>query len=49
MEEGINKGRVDTIVNNVRSLVAETGWSTDKAFDVLHVSPEDRLVVVARL
>ena len=49
MEEGINKGRVDNIVNNVRSLVAETGWSTEKAFDVLHVSPEDRSVVVARL
>ena len=49
MEEGINKGRVDNIVNNVRALVAETGWSTDKAFDVLHVSPEDRSVVVARL
>ena len=47
--EGLTEGRVSNIVNNVRSLVAETGWSTDKAFDVLHVSPEDRLVVVARL
>ena len=48
-DEGINKGRVDNIVNNVRALVAETGWSTDKAFDVLHVSPEDRMVVMAQL
>ena len=47
--KGRNEGRVDTIVSNVRSLVAETGWSTDRAFDVLHVSPEDRVVVVARL
>ena len=48
-DEGINKGRLDNIVNNVRALVAETGWSIDRAFDVLHVSPEDRVVVVARL
>lgn len=47
--DGRNEGRVDNIVDNVRSLVAETGWSTDRAFDVLHVSPEDRVVVGARL
>ena len=47
--EGMNEGRVDNIVNNVRSLVAETGWSTDRAFDVLHVSPEDRVVLITRL
>ena len=46
---GENRGRVDTIVNNVRALVAETGWSTDRALDVLHVSPEDRAVVMERL
>ena len=48
-DEGRTDGRVDNIVDNVRALVAETGWSTDRAFDVLHVSPEDRVVVVARL
>ena len=47
--EGRVEGRVDTIVNNVRALVAEMGWSTDRAFDVLHVSPEDRAAVTARL
>ena len=47
--EGLTEGRVNTIVNNVRSLVAETGWSTAKAFDVLHVSPEGRVVVIAKL
>ena len=49
MEEGINKGRVDTIVNNVRALVTKKGWSPDEALDILNVSPEDRSVVVARL
>ena len=47
--DGRNEGRTEAIANNVRALVAETGWSTDRAFDVLHVSPEDRVVVVARL
>ena len=48
-DEGINKGRVDTIVNNVRALVAKKGWSADEAFDTLGVSPEDRVVVISRL
>ena len=48
-DEGRIDGRVDAIVNNVRSLVSETGWSTDKALDMLHVSPEDRIVVNERL
>jgi len=48
-DEGINEGRVDNIVNNVRALISEMGWSADRAFDVLHVSPEDRAVVIARL
>ena len=47
--EGRAEGRIDTIVNNVRALVAEMGWSADRAFDVLHVSPEDRAAVTARL
>ena len=47
--EGYDDGRVDNIVNNVRALVTKKGWSPDKAFDVLHVSPEDRVAVVARL
>ena len=47
--KGRVEGRVDTIVNNVRALVAEMGWSADRAFDVLHVSPEDRAAVTARL
>ena len=47
--DGRAEGRVDAIVKNVRALVAEMGWSTDKAFEVLHVSPEDRVVVTARL
>ena len=48
-DEGRTDGRVDTIVNNIRALVAETGWSTERAFDVLHVAPEDRTVVIERL
>ena len=48
-DEGRTDGRVDNIVNNVRALVTKKGWSPDEAFDVLHVSPEDRVAVVARL
>ena len=47
--EGYDEGRIDNILNNVRALIDETGWSTDKAFDVLHVSPEDRQVVMSKL
>ena len=46
---GENRGRIDNILNNVRALIDETGWSTDKAFDVLHVSPEDRQAVMSQL
>ena len=48
-DEGVNKGRVDNIVNNVRALMDKKGWSTDEALDVLSVSPEDRGLVLARL
>ncbi len=34
-DEGINKGRVDNIVNNVRALVAKKGWSPNEALDIL--------------
>lgn len=47
--EGRAEGRVENIVNNVRALMAKKGWSTDEAFDVLNISPEDRAVVTARL
>ena len=36
--DGHNEGRVEAIANNVPALIAETGWSTDIAFDVLYVS-----------
>ena len=48
-DEGINKGRVDNIVNNVRALVAKKGWSPNEALDILNVLPEDRLVVMSQL
>lgn len=47
--KGRAEGRVENIVNNVRALVAKRGWSADEAFDVLNVSPEDRVAVTARL
>ena len=47
--EGRAEGRIAAIVHNVRALLAETDWSVDKALDVLHVSPEDRSIVVAQL
>ena len=46
---GRAEGRIANIVHNVRALLAETDWSVDKALDVLHVSPEDRSIVVAQL
>ena len=48
-DEGINKGRVDNIVNNVRALVAKKGWSPNEALDILNVLLEDRLVVMSQL
>ena len=48
-DEGRTDGRVDNIVDNVRALVAKKGWSPDEALDILNVSPEDRVVVIARL
>lgn len=47
--EGYDDGRVDNIVNNVRALIAKKGWSPDEALYILNVSPEDRVVVIARL
>ena len=48
-KEGHKEGRIDTIVNNFRSLIAKKGWSPDEAFDTLGVSPEDRTVAMTRL
>ena len=48
-DEGRTDGRVDNIVDNVRALVAKKEWSPDEALDILNVSPEDRVVVIARL
>ncbi|MBQ7477299.1 MAG: hypothetical protein IJT01_00130 [Selenomonadaceae bacterium] len=48
-DEGINKGRIDTILKNVRALIDKKGWSPDEALDILNVSPEDRLVVMSQL
>ena len=47
--EGFAEGRIETILKNVRELVAETGWSIDKTLDILKVSPEDRLIIANRL
>ena len=46
---GENRGRIDTILNNVRSLIEKKGWSPEEALDILNVSPEDRTVVMSQL
>ena len=46
---GVNRGRVSTIVDNVRALIAKKGWSREEALDILDVSPEDRTVVMGML
>ena len=46
---GENRGRIDTILNNVRSLIEKKGWSPEEALDILNVSPEDWTVVMSQL
>lgn len=47
--EGIAEGRIESLLNSVRSLMKKKGWSSDDAMDALDISPEDRTIISARL
>ena len=44
-EEGLEQGKINTLLENIKSLITKEGWSINKAFDVLGVTPEDRAIV----
>jgi len=48
-KKGEKKGQIDTIINNVRSLMQEMGWSLQETLAKLHVSPEDSAIVLKRI
>lgn len=45
MTDERDDARVQTLSENIRSLINKEGWTIHKAFDVLGVSPEDRVAV----
>ena len=47
--EGKEEGKVETIINNIRSLMKKKGWSLHEALEALDVSPEDRITISAKL
>lgn len=47
--EGREEGSIETMLKNIRALMEKKGWSLSEALDVLDVSPEDRLIVSAKL
>ncbi len=48
-EKGRKEGKIETVINNVRSLMKKKGWSFNEALEALDVSPEDRVTISARL
>lgn len=45
MTDERDEGRLENLLENIKSLVTKEGWSVNKALDVLNVSPEDRAIV----
>lgn len=45
-EKWAEESRLDTIVNNVKSLMKSTKWTLEQAMDVLELSEEDRAVLL---
>lgn len=45
MADERDDARIQNLSDNVHSLVTKEGWTINKAFDVLGVSPEDRIEV----
>ena len=47
--EGEAKGRIESLLDSVRSLMKKKGWSSDEAMDALDIPPKERTVISARL
>lgn len=45
MTDERDEGRLERLLENIKSLVTKEGWSVNKALDVLNVSPEERVIV----
>ena len=45
----IAEGRIESLLDSVRSLMHKKGWSSDEAMDVLSITPEERAIISARL
>ena len=45
MTDERDEGRLENLLENIKSLVTKEGWSVNKALDVLSVSPEDRAII----
>ncbi|MBQ9365056.1 MAG: hypothetical protein IJT82_04685 [Schwartzia sp.] len=48
-EKGREEGKIETVINNIRSLMKKKGWSFNEALEALDVSPEDRVTISAKL
>ena len=47
--EGRKEGKITSLIESVKNLIANTGWSLDKALNALSVSPEDRKILLPLL
>ncbi|MBO6305684.1 MAG: hypothetical protein J6M62_11525 [Selenomonadaceae bacterium] len=48
-EEAKEEAIKETLFNNIKALVQKEGWSFEKAFDVLGVSPENRVLFLKNM
>ncbi len=49
LQEGLQLGRLENLVQNIKSLMKTMGWSAEQAMDMMQVSEEDRAAVSSRL
>lgn len=48
-EKRAEESRIDTIVNNIKSIMKSTKWTLEQAMDVLEISDEDKSILLKRL
>lgn len=48
-ERRAEERRLDTIVNNLKSIMKTTKWTLEQSMDVLELSEEDREILIKRL
>ena len=44
----VEESRLDTIVNNIKSIMKSTQWTLEQAMDALEISDEDRSILLKR-